>query len=111
VSDLLPELKGLNLIVKVLSVSEIEVLKRGDTCQEVKAGDASGVVTLRLIGGELEGVEVGKIIEVRNAAVRMIKGYIRVTVGKFGKVAMHKGDTQITPNESKDVSAVEYELK
>jgi len=111
VADILPEMKGLNLIVKVLSVSEIEVLERGDTCQEVKAGDASGIVTLRLIGEELEDVEVGKIIEVRNAAVRMIKGHIRVTVGKFGKVAIHNGDTQITPNESKDMSAVEYELK
>jgi len=111
VSDIQPEMKGLNLLVKVVSVGDVEVLQRGDASQEVSVGDASGIVTLRQIGEELAGVEVGKIIEVRNAAVRMIKGYIQVTVGKFGKVAMHKGDTEITPNESKDMSAVEYELQ
>jgi len=110
VAEVTPDGTGLDLLVKVVSLGEAVELQRGDKSREVKVGDASGVVTLRLVGSELEGVEAGKVIEVRNASVRMVKGFIRVTVGKWGKVSGHEGDTEITPNESKDISSTEYEL-
>lgn len=96
---------GLNLLVKVISLGEPEGKSR-----EVKVGDNSGLVTLSLVDAESDGLAAGDIIEVRNATVRMVKGYIRLTVGKFGKVVKKEGDTSIVPDASKDVSAIEYEL-
>lgn len=105
-----PESKGVNLMVKVVSTKEPEELKSGVKVQEVVVGDDSAIVILRCVGNELDAVEVGKIIEIRNAAVKLFNGFIRLSVGKWGKISKHEGDADITPKEDKDISAVEYEL-
>lgn len=110
VARLTPASKGVNLIVRVVSTKDTTELKSGTRVQEVVAGDGTAVVTFRLVGDELEVVDIGKIIEIRNAAVKIFNGFIRVSVGKWGKVSKHEGDTEMIPNKQTDVSAVEYEL-
>jgi len=110
VAKLTPDSKGVNLVVKVVSTKDTTELKSGTKVQEVVAGDGTAVVTFRLVGDELEMVDIGKIIEIRNAAVKIFNGFVRVSVGKWGKVSKHEGDTEIIPNKQMDVSAVEYEL-
>jgi len=109
VGETMPDGKGLNYIVSIVSIGEAEELRGGETRRDVVVGDDSALVTLGLVGSELDGVAVGKVIEVRNAQVRMVKNFIRVTVGKWGKVSKHEGEATITPNAKKDVSATEYE--
>lgn len=110
INDLNPDSKEVNLMVKVVSKMDPTELKSGTKSQEVVAGDSSGIVTLRLAGDELKVVDVGQIVEIRNAAVKVVKGFIRLNVGKRGKITKHEGDTEITPDTSKDKSATEYEL-
>jgi len=115
IGEINPDSKRLSLLAAVISVTEVEDTKSGAKCSDVVVGDASGVVTLSLIGDEIAQAEVGSTVEVRNASVRMgkfgkAKGFIRVTVGRSGKVTKHEGDTVVTPNPAKDVSGTEYEL-
>merc|ERR1719356_2166988 len=109
-ADIMPDSKGINLLVKVVRFGEASELRDGSSRKDVVVGDASGLVTIGMVGEELSVAEVGNVIEVRNAQVRMVGGCIRLAVGKWGKIAKHEGDTQITANDSKDASATEYEL-
>jgi len=110
VADIQPDSKGANLIVKVVSLGASEEGKGGKQVQEVVVGDDSGIATMRLVGDEIAKMEVGKVVEVRNSSVQMLKGYVRLLVGKWGKISPHTGDTAPTPNMEKDISATEYEL-
>jgi len=112
VSAINPDSKGLNLLLKVVSAKPVEDTKSDLKVSEVVAGDATGIVTLSLVGDEASAATAGSVVEVRNAAVNMRigKGHIRVTVGKWGKIAKHEGDTDITPKETNDMSKTEYEL-
>lgn len=110
VSGVKPESKGLNLCVQVLEDPQ-EVESKVGTFFEVLCGDASGSVVLSLRDNQKEIATKGKTIDVRNAAVKMVKGHIRIAVDKWGKI-----DTSDTPVEDvdksaeKNVSATEYEL-
>lgn len=110
VQDINPDSKGVNVLVKVVSLGKAEEMKSGAKIQEVVVGDASAIVTLRLTEAEMACVEVGKIIEVQNAATRMQGGFAHLSVGKWGKVARHAAEVSIAPKMAKDVSATEYEL-
>jgi ssDNA-binding replication factor A large subunit len=106
-----PDSKGVNLIVKVVSLKDPEDTKSGTKVQEFVVGDNTGIVTLRLTGDEIEAAsKEGTMIEVRNAVVRMLKGFVKLQVGKWGKVSKHEGGQDVTPKKEKDLSAVEYEL-
>jgi len=106
VSDLAPDSRSVYLLGKVVSLGANE-----QTSTEVVIGDATGLVTLVLTSDEVKAIgNVGDIVEIRNAAVKMAKGFIRVFVGKWGKIAKHEGDAEVVPNKAKDMSATEYEL-
>merc|ERR1711920_411816 len=110
VSKVQPDSKGVNLLVKVVSKTEGEVLNSGGKVTEVVVGDSTGIVTMRLLDDEVAVATDGAIVEVRNASVRMFKGHVRLQVGKWGKVSKHEGDKEVEPKKDNDVSAMEYEL-
>merc|ERR1719265_184701 len=106
VADLNPDSKSINLELKVVSCKSLDEKERGLDVFEVVAGDSSGIVTLRTT----EAFETGKTLAARNCFVKMMKGYIRVLSGKWGKIAEEEATEDITPNEKVDVSSTEYEL-
>eukprot|EP00930_Biecheleria_cincta_P035145 TRINITY_DN24204_c0_g2_i1.p1 TRINITY_DN24204_c0_g2~~TRINITY_DN24204_c0_g2_i1.p1 ORF type:complete len:508 (+),score=148.73 TRINITY_DN24204_c0_g2_i1:46-1569(+) len=108
VADLRPDSRGVYLLAAVVSVGEAQ----SEPFTEVVVGDASGIVTLSLTADEVKaiGAGTGQVVELRNGAVKMVKGYIRVIAGKWGKISKHDGDAAVTPNKAKDMSATEYEL-
>mmetsp|Transcript_14571 Transcript_14571/g.34655 ORF Transcript_14571/g.34655 Transcript_14571/m.34655 type:complete len:501 (-) Transcript_14571:64-1566(-) len=111
VTDIMPDSRSVYLLVSVVSIGTPEEGRGGDTITEVVVGDDSGLVTVRLNGEEIKALgAVGDVVEIRNGAVKMTKGFIRLIVGKWGKVAKHDGDTTVTPNQSRDISSTEYEL-
>lgn len=110
VGKVFPDSRGVDLLVKVMEVKAMEETKNGISVTEAIVGDKSGVVTLRLFGDEAADVKEGAIVEVRNAAVKMLNGFIRLQVGKWGKVNKYAAEADIKPNPEKDVSATEYEL-
>merc|ERR1712061_778878 len=79
VSKVNPDSKGVDLLAKVVSVKEAEAsAKSGVKTQDVVVGDATGLITLFLVGDEVGSVSAVQIVEVRNATVKMMKGFIRL---------------------------------
>merc|ERR1719401_793889 len=100
-------------MVKVTGeVAPVDMPKRsGGSAQfhEVTVGDDTGKVILSLKDFQIEGLEKDKVICVRNGTVRMVKGYIRIVVDKWGKLDKDVTDT-IEEVGSTNVSTTEYEL-
>merc|ERR1711988_1518530 len=80
VKSIKPDGKGLNLYLKVISKDVVE--DSDGKLAEAKCGDETGSVTFRVRDAQLATCEPGKSIIVRNAHVKMFKGFIRVEVDK-----------------------------
>lgn len=108
VAKVKPGAKGLNLQVVVVSVEQVS----GPTPSTAAVvGDESGVVTLVATGEHQVGlVKAGASLLIRNASVRMHRGFVRLQVDKWGKLEHSAEIFAITPNAAVDISATEYEL-
>merc|ERR1711972_1254974 len=108
VSSINPDSANLNINAKVISVDLVEGTE--GKLAEAKCADDTGCMTLRLRDAQIGLCEVGKSVIVRNAHVKMFKGFIRVVVDKWAKLDVcteaHDFEVKMTP----DVSATEYEL-
>jgi len=109
VKTIKPDGKGLNLKLKVVSKDLVE--GTDGKVAEAKCGDETGMVTLRITDGQLTTCEPGKSIIARNAAVRMIKGHIRVQADKWGKIEVAPEEFAFETKADNDISKTEYELK
>jgi len=108
VNTINPDSTGLNLYLKVVSC---EVVEGSDgKLAEAKCADDTAALTLRVRDAQVATCAAGKSIIVRNARVRMQKGFVRVEADKWGKIEVspeeHAFETVSTP----DISATEYEL-
>lgn len=109
VSTLKPEQRAINLDLKVVKLPEV---LDGEEIHEVVCGDDTGLVTLRLQPAQFLPCEVGQYVRVQNGRVRMVKGFIRVEIDKWGKVyEVLDTEEHFEVNTTKDISAVEYEMK
>ncbi|HEY7588402.1 MAG TPA: single-stranded DNA-binding protein [Thermoplasmata archaeon] len=112
VKDLTPESKQVNVLAKVVGLSEErEITSRfGEARKLVEAtvGDETGTVLLTLWNDQIGQVAKDQTVLVDNGFVSLVRGHIRLNVGKYGSLA--KSETPIEEvNSSLDVSAVEYE--
>lgn len=101
-----PDSGGVNVFVKVVKVDNA-----ADGFNEVVVGDATATVTLRVQGEQLAACQAGKMVRIQNAKARIVKGFLRLEVGKWGVVKPAPEDhADIEVHTGKDISAVEYEL-
>mmetsp|Transcript_74086 Transcript_74086/g.214274 ORF Transcript_74086/g.214274 Transcript_74086/m.214274 type:complete len:187 (+) Transcript_74086:2-562(+) len=103
-----PDSQNLNINAKVLSVQVVD--GTDGKLAEAKCADETGCVTLRLRDAQIPRCEVGKSIVIRNAHVKMFKGYIRVVVDKWGKLEVSAEAHDFEAKDAPDVSGTEYEL-
>lgn len=112
VKDLTPQSKQVNVLAKVVGFSEErEITSRfGEARRLVEAtiGDETGTVLLTLWNDQIGQVQKDETILVDNGFVSLVRGHVRLNVGKYG--SMTKSDQTIDGvNTALDVSAVEYE--
>jgi len=75
---------------------------------EATVGDETATVLLTLWNDQIGQVQKDETVLVDNGYVTLVRGHIRLNVGKYG--SMTKSDQTIeTVNTALDVSAVEYE--
>merc|ERR1711990_376795 len=99
---------GLNLMLKVLR-SEKDATSTAANTWEVIAGDASGVVTLRLTNDEhAKACQPEASIRVQNARTFMNNGFIRVIIDKWGVLKAADAPFDFDVNTAKDISSAEY---
>mmetsp|Transcript_35075 Transcript_35075/g.82028 ORF Transcript_35075/g.82028 Transcript_35075/m.82028 type:complete len:654 (-) Transcript_35075:290-2251(-) len=107
IASIKPEQKGLNLSVKVVKLPDVVA---GEVNHDVLCGDSTGVAVFHLTPAQFLPCEVGSYIKVQNGRAVMEKGFIRITVDKWGKVSQHTPASTFDVDESKNISSVEYEL-
>jgi replication factor A1 len=112
VKDLTPSSKQANLVAKVVNVGERRTVESrfGPARQlsEATIGDETGIVIMSLWEDQIDKVSQDDVIQVSNGYVSLVRGHIRLNVGKYGSFS--KSDAQIGEvNTSNDVSAQEHE--
>src|SRR2546428_803493 len=112
VKDLTPASKQVNVLVKVVSLSEEREItsKFGEARKLVEAtvGDETGTVLLTLWNDQIGQIHKDETLLIDNGYVTLVRGHIRLNVGKYGTMA--KSEQLIeNVNTALDVSAVEYE--
>jgi nucleoside diphosphate kinase len=107
-----PNSKGVNLYVKVTKGPE--KVEGSEDVREVTVGDDTGVVVLSIRdSAQIAACTVGSLVRVQNSHVKMIKGFIRLVVDKWGAL---KADVDAatagfeTVSDKLNVSTTEYEL-
>lgn len=112
VKDLSPASKQANLVAKIVEMGEKRRIdsKFGgsrDLCEAV-VGDETGTIVLTLWDAQIGQVGPGDVLQVNNGYVSLVRGHMRLNVGKYGtfqKVEVEIPDVK-TDN---DLSAKEHE--
>jgi len=112
IKDLTPESRSVNILAKVLSKSEPKAIqtKFGEekSVTEVYVGDDTGKVILSLWGDQAAQTSDGQVIYIDNGYVSLVRGHIRLNVGKYG--SLKPSDEEIGEvNNELDVSEAEHE--
>ena len=97
VDELTPASKNADMTVKVLSLTDRKTIdsKFGGSRELVEAtvGDETGTVILTLWGEQIEGVAEDDVLEIDNGYVSLVRGHMRLNVGKYG--SFKKSDQEI----------------
>ena len=113
IKDLSPSTKQVNLIAKVVSVGERRTIdsKFGGgsrTLCESVVGDDTGTVILSLWEAQIGQAAAGDVLQVNNGYVSLVRGRIRLNVGKYG--TLEKVATEVPEvNRTYDASAAEHD--
>jgi len=112
IKDLTPEAKQTNVLVKVVSIGERRTIdsKFGGSRQlaEATVGDETGTILLSLWEDQINQVNPGDVVLVDNGYVSLVRGHMRLNVGKYGSFQKSEQDIPEV-NSSVDVSAQEFE--
>ncbi len=112
VSELTPQSKRVNVLVKVVNVGEAKEIpsKFGEPRRvaEATVGDETGSIVLSLWQDQIGTVAENDVLEIENGYVSLVRGHMRLNVGKYGK--MVKSDKDIpSVNTDVDLSAAEHQ--
>ncbi len=88
VQGLVDKLGGVDIRLRVVSKSEIRLVKTQDGQEhnvvDVLVGDRTGLIRLSLWDEKINEVEAGDVIDVKNAYVNRFKGRLCLNIGMFG---------------------------
>ncbi|KAG9411438.1 hypothetical protein AC1031_017073 [Aphanomyces cochlioides] len=120
VKDMAPATKGHCLVVQVVSVQPATEKKRFDGSSfriaEATIGDETGTVILSARNDQINLLQVGRPLVIRNANADVFNGFLRLNVTQWGKITPHPDGLESTPPQpekvdtSNNISSVEYEL-
>jgi replication factor A1 len=111
VKSLEPELSGLNLKVKLVSLEKVVDQKLSDGSRYARAlgiiADNTGSIVFVAKNDQVDLVQ-GQNYSIRNAKITMFKGWMRLELDEWGKV--EPLNEEIQPKTSLNLSKTEYEL-
>lgn len=116
VDQLRPGTSGHNLVVKVVSSKMVLQKGRPDgpllrqmRIAECLVGDDTGTIVFTARNEQVEMMQPGATVILRNAKIDMFKGSMRLAVDKWGRVEVSE-PASFTVKEDNNLSLVEYEL-
>jgi Single-stranded DNA-binding replication protein A (RPA), large (70 kD) subunit and related ssDNA-binding proteins len=90
IKDVNPYSRRVNVLGKVVEVGQPkEITTRfgeGKSVTEVVIGDETGKITLSLWGDQVSKVESGKTLYIDNGYISLVRGHMRLNVGKYGNL-------------------------
>jgi replication factor A1 len=111
IKDLTPQSKRVDVLAKVLEVSEPKDIpgKFGNSRKVAEAtiSDETGAIVLSLWDNQIGSVAKDDVIEIKNGYVSLVRGHMRLNVGKYGTLA--KIDKPMETNTTLNMSDKEYE--
>lgn len=116
VEKLSPSSRRANLVVKVLEIPEKKTIttRSGETktLAEVLVGDETASVVMTLWENQIDEVNEGDIIAIDNGYVSLIRGNIRLNIGKYGSMEKREdielGEINTENNISNKIHEMEY---
>ncbi len=111
VKDLTPQSKRVDVLAKVLEVSEPKDIpgKFGNSRKVAEAtiADETGAIVLSLWDNQIGTVAKDDVIEIKNGYVSLVRGHMRLNVGKYGTLS--KSDKALETSTALNMSDKEYE--
>lgn len=112
VDELTPSTKQVDLLVKVLSLGDRRTIdsKYGGSrdLMEARVGDETATVTMTLWDDQIDEVDEDDVLEIDNGYVSLVRGHMRLNVGKYGSFSTSDEDIPEV-NTGVDMSEREYE--
>lgn len=109
VDELTPRTSRVNMPVKVMSLDEPRSMDNGTMICEGLVGDETGTVIMSFWNDEIEEIENGMTLELKDARANLVRGYLRLSLGKNG--SMKSSETPIDAvKEQVNLSDLEYDM-
>ncbi len=109
IDELTPRTGRVNMPVKVLSLEEPRSMDNGTVICEGLVGDETGTVIMSFWNNECETVENGMTIDLKDARANLVRGYMRISLGKKGSMTVSKTSLE-SIKENVNLSDLEYEM-
>jgi replication factor A1 len=111
VKDLTTETKSVNLTVKVVSVGQPEAVPaRGGGVRhvtEASVGDDTATVIMSLWEKQSDGIVEDTTLRIENGYVSLVRGHMRLNVGKYGRMTPSDADVGEV-NTEENMSTVDH---
>ncbi len=91
ISELKPEQRGVNIVVKVTEILGIREFSESGKKRWVAtaiAEDDTGKIKLAVWEGDIKEIKVGDKIKITNGFVNEFQGEMQLTAGKYGKIEL-----------------------
>jgi replication factor A1 len=114
VGELTPQSRAVNVLAKVVSKTEVRNIAAGrdgaaHRVSDALVGDETGCIYLTLWDDNIEKVNDGDTILVKNGYVNLFRGNMRLNIGKYGTLEMSDKPLAGEVNTEKNVSTQVYE--
>ena len=111
IKDLTPQSKRVDVLAKLLEVSEPKDIpgKFGNSMKvaEGTIADETGAIVLSLWDNQIGTVTKDDVIEIKNGYVSLVRGHMRLNVGKYGTLG--KTEKPVETSTALNMSDKEYE--
>lgn len=110
VDALNPRLKGVNIVVKAVSKSEVRVVSEGaHKVVDAVVGDETGSVVMTLWDDSIDQISEGDTAKITNGYVNLFRGNIRLNIGRYGKLEILEESPIDEVNTENDMSEKRHE--
>lgn len=116
VGELTPRSRAVNVIAKAVSKSEVRNVtsRRDSTAHRVcdaLVGDETGCVYLTLWDDNIEKVNEGDTVSIKNGYVTLFRGNMRLNVGRYGTLEIAEKPLEVDVNTENNLSNKTYEQR
>ena len=109
IDELTPRTSRINMPVKVLSLDEPRSMDNGTMICEGLVGDETGTVIMSFWNDEIEEIDNGMTIELKDARANLVRGYLRLSLGKHGSMKSSKNKLESIKDQI-NLSDLEYDM-